>query len=42
MAAVGIAVPVVGEPEMSLPPCVVPTDAETALAKVGVRLTVAP
>ena len=42
MAAVGIAAPVVGELEMSLPPCVVPTEAETALAKVGVKLTLAP
>jgi hypothetical protein len=32
----------VGELEMSLPPCEVPTEAETALAKVGVKLTVAP
>jgi len=42
IAAVGIAVPLVGELEMSLPPCVVPTDAETALLNVGVRLIVAP
>jgi len=42
MAAVGIDIPLVGEPEMSLPPCVVPTAAETALANVGVRSTVAP
>ena len=42
MAAVAIAVPLVGELEISLPPCVVPTDAENALLNVGVRLTVAP
>src|SRR5689334_25388293 len=37
-----MAVPLVGELEMSLPPCVVPTEAETALLNVGVRLIVAP
>ena len=37
-----MAVPLVGELEISLPPCVVPTAAETALANVGVRLIVAP
>ena len=37
-----MAVPLVGELEMSLPPCVVPTETETALLKVGVRLIVAP
>src|SRR5690348_4324404 len=42
MAAVVICVPLVGEFEISFPPCVVPTEAETAFAKVGVRLTVAP
>ena len=41
-AAVVICVPLVGEFEISLPPCAVPTAAETALEKVGVRLTVAP
>ena len=40
--AVGMAVPLVGEPEISLSPCVVPTEAETALANVGVRLIAAP
>ena len=42
MAAVVICVPLVGAFEISFPPCVVPTEAETAFAKVGVRLTVAP
>ena len=42
IAAVVMAVPLVGEAEMSFPPCAVPTDAVVALEKVGVRLTVAP
>jgi hypothetical protein len=42
MAAVAMGVPLVGELEMSLPPCEVPTEAEAVLEKVGVRLTVAP
>jgi hypothetical protein len=42
IAAVGIAAPFVGELEMSLPPCVVPTDAEAEFANVGVRVIVAP
>jgi hypothetical protein len=42
IAVVVICVPLVGEFETSFPPCVVPTEAETAFAKVGVRLTVAP
>ena len=37
-----IPVPLVGELEISLPPCVVPTEAEVEPAKFGVRLTVAP
>jgi len=41
-AAVVICVPLVGEFETSLAPCAVPTAAETAFEKVGVRLTVAP
>jgi hypothetical protein len=42
MAVVAMGAPLVGVVEMSLPPCVVPTDAETAFVNVGVRLTVAP
>jgi hypothetical protein len=42
IAEVTITVPLVGELEISLPPCVVPTLAEVALANVGVRFTVAP
>ena len=42
IAAVAIWTPLVGELEISLPPCVVPTLAEAALANVGVRFTVAP
>ena len=41
IAAEVICVPLIGALEMSLPPCVVPTEAEVALVKVGVRLTVA-
>jgi len=42
IAEVTITVPLVGELEISLPPCVVPTLAEVVLANVGVRFTVAP
>ena len=42
MAEVAITKPLIGELEISLPPCVVPTLAEVALANVGVRFTVAP
>jgi len=42
MGVVTMTVPLVGELDISLPPDVVPTDAEVALAKVGVRFTVAP
>jgi hypothetical protein len=42
MAAVTIGVPLTGELEMSLLPCVVPTEAEAVLANIGVRSTVAP
>jgi hypothetical protein len=42
MAAVAMGVPLVGELEMSLPPCEVPTEAEAVLANVGVRFTGAP
>ena len=41
-AALVMAVPEVGADEMSLPPEVVPTEAEVAPVKVGVTLTVAP
>jgi hypothetical protein len=41
-AAVAIGVPLAGELDTSLPPWVVPTDAETEFVKVGVRLTLAP
>ena len=42
MAVVAIGVLFVGELEISLPPWVVPTEAEVAFANVGVRFTVAP
>ena len=42
IAAVVMGEPLVGELEMSLPPWVVPILAEVELAKVGVKLTVAP
>jgi hypothetical protein len=42
IGAVVIPVPLVGELEISLPPCVVPTEAEVEPAKLGIRLTVAP
>jgi len=42
MGTVGIGVPLTGELEISLPPCVVPTEAETAFANVGVKSTSAP
>ena len=42
MAVVVICVPLVGVAEMSLPPNVVPTEAELEFANVGVRFTIAP
>jgi len=42
IAAVAMGDALDGELETSLPPCVVPTEAETAFANVGVRFTVAP
>jgi hypothetical protein len=41
-AAVVMIVPLVGDEEMSLVPCDVPTDADVAPVNVGVRSTVAP
>ena len=42
MAVVAIGVLFVGELEISLPPWVVPIEAEVAFVNVGVRFTVAP